>query len=187
MDESNEEKGYKITGIEKVEGELCPFCLQKTLTLLEKEIEIPFFGKGFVFSMKCSNPDCNYNKSDVEITERSEPVKLELKPSDPKDMEIRVIKSSEATVVIPGIIAITPGPASNGYITNVEGIFHKVKVFLMNEKDHSDDEDAKKKLQVYIKKISKAIWNGKGLTLIIKDPSGNSAIISEKTKKSKLK
>ena len=35
--------------MEKINGELCPLCQQKTLILTEEEIEIPHFGKAFVF------------------------------------------------------------------------------------------------------------------------------------------
>ena len=182
-----DKKEYKVLEEEKEEGEICPFCHQKTLQLLEQEIEIPFFGKGNIFSMICKNPKCNYRKFDVEVFERGEPVKWELKLSDEKDLNIRVVKSSEATVKIKGIMDIKPGIASNGYITNVEGILQRVKTMLMKQKDVVESDEEKKILQQHIKKINKAMWDGKGLTITINDPSGQSAIISEKAKKSKLK
>ncbi|MBI5398426.1 hypothetical protein HZB03_03085, partial [Candidatus Woesearchaeota archaeon] len=46
--------------MEKMEGEDCPFCSTKNLTLMEDEIEVPYFGKVFLFSMDCSN--CKYHK-----------------------------------------------------------------------------------------------------------------------------
>ena len=42
-------------------------------------------------------------------------------------MHIRVVKSSEATVKIPHVCTIEPGTASNGYITNIEGILNEMK------------------------------------------------------------
>ena len=181
-----DEKEYKVVEEEKEEGEICPFCHKKTLQLIEQEIEIPFFGKGHIFSMICKNPECNYRKSDVEIFERGDPAKWELKITEESDLSARIVKSSEATVKVSGIMNIEPGIASNGYITNVEGILQRVKNMLMTQKDSVEDDEEKKILQQHIKKINKAMWNGKGLTIKIEDPAGQSAIISEKAKKSKL-
>jgi len=56
-----------------MEGETCPACLKKTLTLMEEEMEIPYFGKVFVFGMDCNN--CNYHKGDIEAAEKKKTVK----------------------------------------------------------------------------------------------------------------
>jgi len=55
--------------VESITGETCPICGKKTLTLMEAEREIPFFGKVAIFSMGCS--DCNYHKADVEALEKN--------------------------------------------------------------------------------------------------------------------
>ncbi|MBU90407.1 hypothetical protein CMO94_02595, partial [Candidatus Woesearchaeota archaeon] len=34
-------------------------CFKKTLVLMEKETEVPYFGKVFLFSMTCGN--CKYH------------------------------------------------------------------------------------------------------------------------------
>ena len=103
----------------------CPLCHQKTLTLMEREMEVPYFGKVFLFSMTCS--DCKYHKSDVEAVEQKEQCKYAFEISSEEDMKVRVVKSSEATVKIPHITTITPGPASQGFVTNIEGILNRVK------------------------------------------------------------
>ena len=51
-------------GMETIDGELCPFCNNKTLTLTETSRDIPFFGVCHIFSMDCSS--CKYHKADVE-------------------------------------------------------------------------------------------------------------------------
>ena len=110
---------------EQVSGEICPLCHQKTLILMEEKVEVCYFGKMFLFSMTCSN--CRYHKADVEATEQKEPCKYTFEITSEQDMKIRVVKSSEATVKIPYIADITPGPASQGFVTNIEGILNKVK------------------------------------------------------------
>ena len=160
----------------KISGEPCPFCNTNNLTLMEEEIEVPFFGKTFVFSMSCSN--CKYHKADVEAEENKPPVKYTIDITDVKDMEIRVVKSSEATVKVPRIASIEPGPASNGFISNIEGIFQRIKEQLENIKENDDDKDAQDKARKMIKKVNRIMFGQDKAKLVIEDPSGNSAIIS---------
>jgi len=106
-----------------LEGEVCPICHQKTLTLMDKETEVPYFGKLFLFSMSCTN--CKYHKADIEAAEQKEPCKYTFEVTTEEDMKVRVVKSSEATVKIPHIATISPGPASDGYVTNIEGLLRE--------------------------------------------------------------
>jgi len=121
---------------ESTEGEMCPLCHKKTLALMEKETEVPYFGKIFLFSMTCSN--CKYHKSDIEAAERKEPCKYTFEISNEEDMKIRLVKSAEATVKIPHITTITPGPASQGFVTNIEGILNRVKYQIETATDIDD-------------------------------------------------
>jgi len=171
--------------MEKLEKQPCPMCKEKALTLTEDEKEIPYFGKVFVFSMTCSN--CKYHKADVEVAEKGEPSKYSIEINGEEDMKIRIVKSSEATVKIPHIVTIEPGPASSGFITNVEGILNRVKHQIEAAKENEEDPAAKKKSKNMLKKLNKVMWGQEKLKIIIEDPSGNSAIISDKAVKSKLK
>lgn len=168
-----------------LEKQLCPICKTKNLSLTEEEIEVPYFGKTYLFSMTCSN--CKYHKADVESVERKEPCKQTIELSGEGDLSIRVVKSSEATIRIPHITTITPGPASNGYITNVEGILNRVKHEIEVAKESEEDLLVKKKAKNLLKKLMKVMWGQEKLKVIIEDPSGNSAIISDKAVTSKLK
>jgi zinc finger protein len=152
---------------------------------MENEIDVPFFGKTFIFGMDCSN--CNYHKSDVESAEENhEPAKYTLEISSEEDMKIRIIKSSNATVKIPHIGNIEPGEAANGYITNVEGILQRMKKQIEVLRDDSEDEEDRKKAKNMLKKLLRVMWGQEKLKMIIEDPTGNSAIISDKAIKSKL-
>ncbi len=170
---------------EEMPGQPCPMCRQKTLTLSEAEREVPYFGKVYLFSMTCSN--CKYHKADIECIEKNEPSKFTFEITSEEDMEVRVIKSSQATVKIPHITTITPGPASNGYISNIEGIFNRVKRQVETARDTADDPADRKKAKNMLKKITKIMWGRQPQKIIIEDPSGNSAIVSDKAEKSKLK
>ena len=170
---------------EEIEQQQCPLCNEKTLILAEREVEVPYFGKVFLFSMTCTS--CKYHKADVEATEQKEPVKFEFEISSEDDMKIRVVKSSEATVKLPHIASITPGPASQGYVTNIEGILNRVKYQIESAKEMEEDDEDKKKAKNLLKKLLNITWGKEKQKIIIEDPSGNSAIISDKAIKSALK
>jgi len=170
--------------MDKVDKQQCPMCHKKTLSLTEKVIEVPYFGKLSLFSMTCSN--CKYHMADIEAVEKKEPAKYTFEISSEQDMKIRIVKSSQATVKLPHITTITPGPASSGYVTNIEGILNRIKHQVEVVKDSEEDFATKKKAKNLLKKLLKIKWGQEKQKIIIEDPSGNSAIISEKAVKSKL-
>ena len=168
-----------------IKNQKCPMCHKNTLTLTEDEKEIPFFGKVFIFSMKCDS--CNYSLADVEAAEQKESCKYTFETCSEKDMNVRVVKSSTATIKIPQLrMSMTPGPASEGFISNIEGVIDKFAKIVEDEKD-SEDKDVKKHAKNLLKKIRKVKFGDIHLKIIIEDPSGNSAIISEKAKVEKLR
>ena len=167
-----------------MKGQVCPICHTKNLTLTEAMREVPFFGRLFIFSMDCSN--CIYHKADVEAEEQKEPVKYTIEVSSEEDMSIRIVKSAQATLKIPHVVTVTPGPASNGYVTNVEGILNRVKHEIESAKENEEDPAAKKKAKNLLKKLQKVMWGQDKLKIVIEDPTGNSAIISDKAVKGKL-
>ncbi len=167
-----------------MKGQPCPMCLKKTLTLIEEGMEIPYFGKVYLFSMSCRS--CKFHKADIEAEEQHEPTKFTIDVDSEKDMKIRIVKSSEATVKIPHIMTIEPGTNAEGYISNIEGLLNRVKKQIEVIRDSEEDPALKKKAKNMLKKITKAMWGQDKLKIIIEDPSGNSAIVSDKAKKSKL-
>jgi len=170
---------------ETVEGQPCLLCHKKTLTLMEEEVEVPYFGKVFLFSMTCSN--CKYHKSDIEAMEKKEPCKYTFEISSEKDLKVRIVKSAGATIKIPHITTITPGPAAQGFVTNVEGILNRVKYQIESARDNAEDASDRKKAKNLLKKLTKIMWGQEKQKIILEDPTGNSAIISDKAEKSKLK
>lgn len=165
--------------MDELTNQVCPLCKEGTLTLTEDEKEIPYFGKCFLFSMSCSN--CKYHKADIEAAERKGYKKYIFTIENKQDLNVRVVKSSEATIKIPQLkVSMTPGPASMGYITNTEGILSRFKHIIEQEKELAEDLETKKKAKNLLKKIWKVENGDLKLKIILEDPSGNSAIISEK-------
>ncbi len=172
----------KITATLK--DQQCPVCGQKKLTLTEAETEVPFFGKLFIFSMHCEN--CKYHKSDVEAAEKKEPCRYVFEVNGKQDLQVRVVRSSEATVKFERVGTIEPGPAAEGFVTNIEGLIGKIKEQIEKIRDLEEDEEARQKAKNLLKKLMKVLWGEEKLKITIEDPSGNSAIISEKAKRTRL-
>jgi zinc finger protein len=173
-----------MTERNELTSETCPVCKNKTLTLSELDREVPYFGKVYVFSMSCSH--CKYHKADIEAAEKHKPAKFTIDIESEEDLSIRIVKSSQATIRIPHVTTITPGPASNGYVTNVEGIFNRVKQEIESARDQAEDNEDRKKAKNLLKKLQKIMWGQHKQRFIIEDPTGNSAIISDKAVKSRL-
>ena len=166
---------------EGLEGQPCPVCGKNSLPLREMSREIPFFGLCYIFSMDCN--ECDYHMADVETdSNNNEPVKYTLEIESENDLNIKVVKSSQATVRIPRLADISPGPMSSGYITNVEGILSRIKNVIEAKKD-DEDPAIRRKAKNQLKKIQRVLWGREKITLVIEDPTGNSAIISDKAKK----
>ncbi|MFH1439813.1 MAG: ZPR1 zinc finger domain-containing protein [Candidatus Woesearchaeota archaeon] len=169
-----------------LENQKCPMCLKNTLTLMESEKDIPYFGQVFLFSMSCTNKECNYHKADIESAEQHDGCKYTIDVKTEDDLNIRVVKSAEATVKIPRIMTIESGPASNGYVTNIEGILNRVKVMLEKARDDAEEKEDRKKAKNMLKKVQDALWGRGEIKIIIEDSTGNSSIISDKAVKSKI-
>jgi zinc finger protein len=172
--------------MEKLDKQQCPICMTKNLTLTQDEMDIPFFGRTYVFNMHCSS--CHYNKSDVECEDMKDPSRITFEVSSEEDMKVRVVKSGEATIKIPALkISVEGGPNGEGYVSNIEGILDRFKKIIETERDTAEDEDIKKSAKNLLKKMWKVKMGDIPVKIIIEDPTGNSAIISKKAVVEKLK
>lgn len=176
-----------------IENELCPFCNNNTLTLTEDSIDIPFFGVCYVFSMSCSS--CHYRKSDIEAEENREPAKHEITIEGDEDLKIRVVRSSEGLITIGKLGSIEPGENAEGFVSNIEGLLERFKKIVDGYKISPEDmEEASEedianheKAREMLKKLNRVLMGSDKITISIEDQTGNSAIISDKTKITKLK
>ena len=172
--------------MDKLDNQPCPVCRNKTLTLTEDMVEVPYFGKTYIFSMRCSS--CKYFMSDVEAEEQKEPSRYTIETDSDKDMQIRVVKSSAAAIKIPQLkMSVESGPASIGFISNIEGVLDRFKEIIEQEKESTDEEGVRKNAKNLLKKIWKIKLGDIKVKIILEDSTGNSAIISEKAKVEKLK
>jgi zinc finger protein len=170
------------TSLEKLREEIiqCPVCGKKTLRIEDYLYEVPYVGKIIITKAYCSN--CGYRFTDVRLYQARKPGKIVFPVEKPEDLNVLVVRSASAAVVIPELgLSMTPGPASEGFITTVEGILNR---FLEALHAACNSPDADKEA---CKKMEKTILDAKEgklrFTLVIVDPEGVSTIVSEKARR----
>ncbi len=154
----------------------CPACDAESMVNNQTQYEVEHFGSVLLSVSTCQK--CGYKHTDITTLTTREPLALRAKITSPEDLKIRVIKSGTATVSIPEFHAtITPGPYSEGYISNVEGILGKVEDALTFMLGSAKGKTLQKGERM-LKKMRMAREQRPNFTLVIKDPLGNSAIVS---------
>jgi len=151
------------------------------------QYEVERFGPVVLGVVTCQR--CGYRHSDVITLSKREPVALRARINSIDDLKIRVIKSGTAIVSIPELGAtITPGPYSEGFISNVEGVLQRIEdalTFMLSSAKGKCQEKAERML----KQVKMARESNPHFTFVIKDPLGNSALVSpdpSKVRKRKL-
>ncbi|HIP34490.1 MAG TPA: ZPR1 zinc finger domain-containing protein [Methanothermococcus okinawensis] len=163
----------------------CPICGGKnTFKIFSNQLDIPYFGKVMETTMICDK--CKYRKSDIIPLEVKEPKRYILRVCGEEDLNKRVVRSSTGYIKIPEWgFEVRPGPASEGYISNVEGVLNRLEDSLKMLLKWVDGEE-KRKGEEILKKIEDVKRGKENITLIIEDPLGHSAIIGDGVKEEKL-
>ncbi len=154
---------------------VCPLCHKELLTNWVPD-NIPFFGEVMHITSMC---ECGFRYSDTLILAQHRPVRYELKIRNQADLDARVVRSTSGTIRIPELgVDIEPGPASESFVSNIEGVLDRVKEILGMVTRWSEKEKKARasELLSIIEKIKAGEYE---ITVIIEDPQGNSAIIAE--------
>ena len=159
----------------------CPACgIEGVAKSIMKEIEIPHFGKVVETTIQC--PSCGFKHSDIIALEQNDPAKYVIEINK-NTLSTRVVRSQSATVSIPEVgVKVEPGPKSEGYVTNIEGMLTRFESAVKKALNLFDDEESQnnaKNTLTHIQELKKG--NGTA-TLIILDPFGQSNIVSENVK-----
>jgi len=118
--------------------------------------------------------------------EKKEPAKYTFEVQSKEDLSVRVVRSSEGLIKIPHVGSLEPGVSAEGFVTNIEGLITRFKKQIETLRDTAEEEEDKKAAKNLLKKLQNVLWGSEKLKIIIEDPSGNSAIVSERAVKSKL-
>ncbi|HIP15939.1 MAG TPA: ZPR1 zinc finger domain-containing protein, partial [Methanothermococcus okinawensis] len=157
---------------------------KNTFKIFSNQLDIPYFGKVMETTMICDK--CKYRKSDIIPLEVKEPKRYILRVCGEEDLNKRVVRSSTGYIKIPEWgFEVRPGPASEGYISNVEGVLNRLEDSLKMLLKWVDGEE-KRRGEEILKKIEDVKRGKENITLIIEDPLGHSAIIGDGVKEEKL-
>ena len=169
--------------VETVLASPCPICGKKGLIYRVEEMEIPNFGNCLQTTIIC--PHCGFRHTDVMMLDVHEPMRYEMIIENEEDLSAKVIRSTSGTITIPEIGAkLEPGPLSEAFITNVEGLLNRfvdILVQLMH-----DTPDKIEEIREILRKIGYIRHGRMRATVILEDPLGNSAIVGHRIKKREL-
>lgn len=156
----------------------CPVCfVEGKAKSIMRELEIPHFGKVLETTIQC--PECGFRHSDIIALEQNDPAKyvIEINKSN---LTVRVVRSQSATVSIPEVgIKVEPGPKSEGYVTNVEGMLNRFEDAVKKALNLFDSAESQENAKNTLKKIQDLKEGNGTATLIILDPFGQSNIVSD--------
>ena len=157
----------------------CPVCNTQIEYLYQTD-NIPYFSDILIISASCGA--CGYRFTDTQVLGEHEPGRIEFVVETPEDMVVRVVRSMRGVVHLPELgVRIDPGPACEGFVTNIEGVLERVANVMRGVQSCGEPEEAER-ASVILDQIGLVKDGRFPVTLIIDDPSGNSGIVSEKTK-----
>ena len=158
--------------------EKCPICgAESELHFLP--YEIPHFGDAMMFIADC--PSCGYRYTDVMILSGEKRRRYEMEISSAQDLNATVVRSSFGSIEIPELGVSVEPRRGECFISTVEGVLKRVEeVVKMLSRDVKGEK--KKRAEHILKQIERIKSGDVSMKLIIDDPTGNSAIISDKVK-----
>jgi len=155
--------------------EKCPLCGAES-ELHCVPYEIPFFGEIMIFTAVCAS--CGFRATDVMVLSAEEKRKrCEMVVSSAEDVNTIVVRSSSGTIEIPELGVSVEPKSGEAFISTVEGVLKRVENVV---KMLSKDVTSKKRADEVLKQIEEIKSGKASMTLIIDDPTGNSAIIPNK-------
>lgn len=161
----------------------CPYCNTEIEYLYQTE-NIPYFSDILIISANC--PSCGYRFTDTQLLKNADPVRFELNVDTRDDLDARVVRSMTGSIEIPEIgVRIDPGPACEGFVTNVEGVLDRI-AHAVRAAIRDGDDDEKKRGESLLDKIQCIRDGAFPITLILQDPMGNSVLVSDKARKTEF-
>jgi len=159
----------------------CPTCNSDIEYLYTTE-NIPYFSDILIISAICDS--CGFKYVDTQLLRSHEPVRYEVAVDNEEDLGIRVVRSMSASLEIPELgVRIDPGPACQGFVSNIEGVLDRVEQIVEGALLWGENEERENAL-ILLEKIKGVKCGAFPITLILEDRCGNSAIIADKAQKS---
>jgi zinc finger protein len=159
----------------------CPHCNTEIEYIYQTE-NIPYFSDILIISAICDS--CGYKYVDTQLLRVNEPARYEVAVDTEEDLGIRVVRSMSASIEIPELgVRIDPGPACQGFVSNIEGVLDRVEQIVEGALLWGEEEE-RENARTLLEKIEGVKCGEIPITLILEDRCGNSAIIADKAQKS---
>lgn len=155
----------------------CAACGEECEYIYQTET-IPYFSDILIVSACC--PVCGHRYANTQMLREGEPVRFTFRVESPDDLLVRVVRSMNGTLRIPELgVEIDPGPACEGFVTNVEGVLDRVLSVVEGVLVWAE-ADERARAELLKDEIAGAKSGEFPVTLILEDPTGNSAIVSDR-------
>jgi len=137
---------------------------------------IPYFYDIVIVSMNCL--ECGYREHDTQCLSIKSPSRYTLHVEGSADLQCRVVRSTAARIIIPELgVEIDPGPACEGFISNVEGVLTRVDKVIDTVLLCDDNTEEANQRAHEVKQMIADIRDGnRDMTIILEDPQGTSVI-----------
>ncbi len=158
----------------------CPSCNIEIEYLYQTE-NIPYFSDILIISATCAA--CGYRYVDTQLLKDADPVRYEMPVTTISDLDVRVVRSMSGAIEIPELgVRIDPGPACEGFVTNVEGVLARIERIVKGTLCWAEGDERERAGQI-LADIANVRAGSHPITLVLQDPRGNSAIISDTAEK----
>jgi len=162
----------------------CPSCNVLGVSLGEVEYDVQGFGRVLMSATTCNS--CGFRHTDIFSLTTHDPTVTTLRIASPADLKIRIVRSGTSTVTVPELgLSIEPGMNSEGFISNIEGVLTRIEGVLQFM-TRSLEGRRKKKANLVLRKVGRAREGKLRITIVLKDPFGNSGIVSSKARRHRL-
>ena len=162
----------------------CPFCGRASLVMRSLSLTIPYFGDALQTTVLCKA--CSFRHADLLLTQERTPARYELHVEG-NDLGARVIRSASGTIRVPELkVSVEPGPGAEAFVSNAEGVLQRVRNVVTFAVRSSDSPASRKKAERTLATLDNMIAGRKSFTLVLEDPTGNSAIVHERATKELL-
>jgi zinc finger protein len=150
----------------------------------EVEYEVENYGRVLMSVTTCSS--CGFRYSDVFSLTTHDPTIMSLKIASPDDLKTRIVRSGTSMITVPELgVSIKPGVNSEGFISNIEGVLKRIED-VVQFMTRSLEGRKKQKADLVLRKVQRAREGKLRITVVLKDPFGNSGIVSRKVKRRRM-
>ena len=159
----------------------CPLCHSEDgLTMLTLSTEIPYFGEHTQITLICDS--CGWKHTDFIPSEGLKPGAWTLALDSEENLSARVVRSSSCTIRIPDLdLEVSPGSASSGFISNVEGVIKRFEdaIGIVLKGPDGEMDDVMNRANELLEKLERVKSGDSSSKIELLDPRGRSQILHE--------